>query len=307
MKMAMIKLKRPSAVIHNSKSAIHDLGAEGTPSRRYLQPAAYKVLERACAILLAAMLIVSAAAGCAKQNAENGGYTTFTSFRDIPGVTDDEIKEIEALQKQGTSFVYASNFSTESFVGDDGVIRGFAAYFCDWLSGLFGIPFIPKNVEWDELIKGLENGTIDFTGELAADDYHRMTYTTTEDIAQREVIRIRLNDSMALDEIAKIRPLRYAFLEEHSSIVSGLRQHEGDEFEAVYIKSYSDIYNMLESGELDAFFGDTSDEAAFDYYGDITVDTYFPIIYDPVSLSTQNPDNKVVIDVVQKALCDGSL
>ena len=51
------------------------------------------------------------------------------SFKDIPGITEDEIKAIEALQKQNTSFVYGSALSTEGFYDEDGEVRGFSAFF----------------------------------------------------------------------------------------------------------------------------------------------------------------------------------
>ena len=68
-----------------------------------------------------------------------------SSYRDIPGVTQDEIDAIEALREQNASFTYGMMLSTESFITMDGELRGFTALVCEWLEELFGIPFIPQN------------------------------------------------------------------------------------------------------------------------------------------------------------------
>ncbi|MCL1796546.1 MAG: ATP-binding protein, partial [Clostridia bacterium] len=65
-------------------------------------------------------------------------------------------------------------------------------------------------------------------------------------------------------------------------------------------------YSMLKSGEIDAFFDDGPAEAAFDIYGDVAAENFFPLIYGQVSLTTQNPALEPVISIVQKALKSGS-
>ena len=73
------------------------------------------------------------------------------TFRNIPDVTEDEIRAIEELQGRIDSFVYGMNPSTEAFE-EFGEIRGFSALLCEWLTDLFEIRFEPVLYEWGELI-----------------------------------------------------------------------------------------------------------------------------------------------------------
>ena len=102
-------------------------------------------------VLLLFVFLVGCAQAAQKRPGESPG---FTSYREVPGVTEDEIKGIEALRKQGRTFVYAMLSGPEAFE-ENGEIRGFAALFCEWLTKLSGIPFKPALSRWDELIAGL--------------------------------------------------------------------------------------------------------------------------------------------------------
>ena len=265
-----------------------------------------KKTNRIYALVIAAIMLAATFAGCASQPESGADDSVFTSFRDIPGVSDAEIAEVEELQSRVAHFTYAANYSTEAFHGADGVIRGYTALICDWLSELFEIPFVPRIAEWDELIDGLEDGTIDFTGELTANEERRRKYFMTDDIAQRQIIYIRPENSTPLQELAETRPLRFAFLD-GATTVDDVREHETIEFIEFFVDEYSQAFEMLMSGEVDAFFEESTAEAAFDFYGEVAVSTYFPIIYSPVSLATQNPEFEVIIDVVQKALENGAI
>jgi len=266
-----------------------------------------KGLKRISALFFAVVVMSAVFSGCSARNEGNGNeMPVFTSFRDIPGVTREEITAAEELQSRVDSFVYASNYSTEAFQGDDGIVRGFAALFCEWLSELFGIPFIPRIAEWDELIEGLEDGSVDFTGELTANDERRLKYLMTDDIVQRQIIVVRLDNDVPLQAIAQTRPLRYAFLD-GTTTTDDVYRVEKNEFEAFFVDDYPQAYAMLASGEVDAFFDESPAEAAFDFSGEVIVSTFLPIIYSPVSLSTQNRDLWPIINIMDKALENGAI
>ena len=59
------------------------------------------------AALFAALILLS---GC--QDAEQFGGISGIGFRDIPGITTEEINAIEVLLKQNNSFVYGMTPST---------------------------------------------------------------------------------------------------------------------------------------------------------------------------------------------------
>ena len=148
------------------------------------------VIKRITSLILTAIILVAVLAGCADSAADNGEVVVFTSFRDIPGVTQAEIDAIGELQRTRRNFNFSSIYGTEMFI-EDGRARGFSALMCSWLSELFEIPFVPSIVQWDELIEGLEDGSIHFTGELGANDERRETLFMTDDIAQRQIITLR--------------------------------------------------------------------------------------------------------------------
>jgi signal transduction histidine kinase/CheY-like chemotaxis protein len=232
-------------------------------------------------------------------------YPQFDYYLDIPGLTDDEAAAIESLKARRGSFVYAMNPSTEAFVDRNGEIGGYSALFCEWLSALFGLPFVPAIYDWESMIAGLASFELDFTGELTATPERRETYFMTGTIAERSIKRMRIEGGEDLATLAKTRPLRYMFLE--GTTAHGLvAPHIQDEFEAIFVGGYDSAYQMLKSGRADAFFEDAGVEAAFDVYGDVTAEDFFPLIFGPVSLSTQNPELLPVISAVQKALDNGA-
>jgi len=230
----------------------------------------------------------------------------YTSFRDIPGVTDDEIKSIEILKGQFDLFVFGSTPSTEAFNDENGEITGFIALFCDWLTELFDIPFVPSLYEWGDLLAALDNGEVDFTSELTATDERRKVYFMTDTVAERSVKLMRISGSAPLPEIAAWRALRYLFLEDTTTFgeVSAL---DNFAFEYAFVNDYDSAYNLLKSGDADAFFDEGPAEAAFDVYGDVVSEDFFPMIYSPVSLITKNPVLEPIISVVQKALMHGGI
>ena len=223
----------------------------------------------------------------------------FTSFRDIPGITETEIKAIEALQRECRSFVYGMPQSTEAFIVENNEIKGFSALFCGWLSELFGIPFKPAQYEWLDLLKGLERGDVDFTGEVRATEERRKKYFMTDAIAER-VVKCYCLTNTSLSDIAKSRRLRYALIKGSAQTI--LPYLEPDTYEMTYLSSINQVHSMLKSGRLDAFFHSNTVEANFFKYADIAAYDFFPMLNSPVSLTTQDPLLEPIISVMQKAL-----
>ena len=231
-------------------------------------------------------------------------YPTFTSFRDIPGVTEEEIAAVERLQQENRTFIFGMNPSTEFFIDEDGTIGGYSALLSDWLTTLFGMRFKPVLYEWEDLLAGLKSHAIDFTGEMTPTEERRTAYFMTDAIAERTIKFMRIKGSEALSKIEKQRPLRYAFLEDTTTVdlVSPFLEAGS---ELVFAGNYEEIYHLLKSGEVDAFFDESPAEAAFDEYGDVVTETFLPLLYSPVSLTTQNPGLEPLISIVQKALRSG--
>ncbi|MCL2754885.1 MAG: transporter substrate-binding domain-containing protein, partial [Oscillospiraceae bacterium] len=229
----------------------------------------------------------------------------YTSYKDIPGLSADELREAEALlarmKEQGESFTYGMMLSTEAFENSRGGISGYSALVCDWLSELFGVPFVLEHYTWAQLLEGLESGEIDFTGTLTATEDRRKTYFMSDPISQRSIRYFRLTGSEPLSEIVKSRLPRYALLQGTVS-AANVQRYATYEFEAVFVAEYSQAYELLKSGEIDALLGESSAEAIFDIHGDIVTKPFLPLIYSPVSFSAHSPGLEVIVDIVQKAI-----
>ena len=257
---------------------------------------------------VAALILVIIISGChiRPTHRASAEYSEYISYHEIPGVSAEEIDAIELIKAKRDSFVYAMNYSTEAFWNEDMSIGGYTALFCEWLSGLFGIPFVPKIAEWDDLINGLEAKTIDFSGELTATDERLDTYFMTSAIAMRSIKVMRIAGSEPLLSLGKSRTPRFVFLD--GATTQGLVAHHLTfDFETLYIGDYESAYRLLKDGIADAFFDEDTAEAAFETHPEISAEVFFPLIYGPVSLSTQNSELAPVISVVQKALDSGAV
>jgi signal transduction histidine kinase/AmiR/NasT family two-component response regulator len=260
-----------------------------------------------CCFVLAVCLTV-AISGCNKPTVGHDvtEFREYSSYQEIPGVTAEEIAAIERLKQQRTdegrdSFVYGMDYSTEAFFNEDGSVGGYAALFCDWLSGLFGYPFNLKITNWDDLVNGLSMLSVDFSGELTATDERRERYFMTDAIAERPIKIMRITGSEPLSILGKMRPLCYVFLNDAVSHDLVLR-YLPEGFNSLFVGDYKAVYQALKTGAADAFFEDGPSEAGFDIYGDIHAEDFFPLIYTPVSMTTQNPLLAPFISVVQKSL-----
>jgi signal transduction histidine kinase/AmiR/NasT family two-component response regulator/HPt (histidine-containing phosphotransfer) domain-containing protein len=244
-------------------------------------------------------------AGCVSSGGKQTLESLYNaSFKGIPGITDDEIKAVEAFQAQNISFIFAMAPSTEGFYGEDGDVAGFAALFSSWLSELFDIPFKPALYSSQDLAVGLKSGEIDFAGLAPSADDQQNKYYMTDDIAERPVKMIRLDGSKPLSEISETRPVRLAFVS--GAMEAGLVQKSFEyEFEALFINSIELAYDMLNSGKADAFFCGSSAEIVFETYEDVVSEVYLPLILNPLCLTALNPDYAPLISVVQRALQNG--
>ncbi|MCL2265105.1 MAG: transporter substrate-binding domain-containing protein [Treponema sp.] len=265
--------------------------------------AVYKLIRLILSMILLAVLI----SGCFKSDDNKSAkYIYYKSYREIPGVTDDEIAVIEEIKKQTGEFIYGMITSTEAFSKADGELNGFSELFSRWLTELFGIKFTLRNYTWFNLLEALESGEADFTGDLSANDERRETYLMTGSIAQRSVKYFRIADSPPISEISKTR-LPIYILQEKNTVAADILYYSGGTFEPIFIQEYDEAYELLKTGQADALVAESVQEAFWDSYSDITATEFYPLIYSPVSLSTQNSKLAPFISVVQKALENGAV
>jgi PAS domain S-box-containing protein len=242
-----------------------------------------------------------------------GEQSPFVSFRDIPGVTDEEISAIEALRERYTHFVYGADHTTEAFpvyLGQDNegeyAVGGYAARLCEWLTYLFDIPFVPRLYpnDWDNLLAEFGFGNVHFMGDLMYTEERKDTHFMTTTISERSLTAFQIEGVNSVTEIAKSRPPRLAF--PHYSI---LRYNFMDlaeyAYEIVLADNYDHAYQLLSGGEVDAFIAMNTAEPTMNRYGNVVSQTFYPLVFASVSLATQTRDLIPIIAVVQKALDNG--
>ncbi|MDR2965796.1 MAG: transporter substrate-binding domain-containing protein, partial [Treponema sp.] len=232
------------------------------------------------------------------------------SFRNIPGVTEEEIKAIEELQRQNKSFTYAMAVSTEAYVNENGETSGFSVLFCEWLTDLFGIDFNVQIIDLQRLLELLlsEVEGIDFWGDFKATEERERIFYMTDPIAMRWLKSIRIKDSKPLGEIEKSRPLRYAFLQYNVAIDEVAAVIDPGSYEATLLSvaEFDDVYQLLKNGDIDAFIIVNPAEASFDSYDDIIIEDFKPLIFSAVSMTAKNPELEPVISIVNKAIKNGN-
>ena len=257
----------------------------------------------ACTVLLATLLVLPA---CALRTANaSKSLPALASYRDIPGVTQEEIDAIEAVKAQQETLIYGAVRSTEAFpVFGSGQVEGFAAMFAARLSALFGIEVRMEICNWSALIDGFDAGEIDLTSEMTRTPERQARYTMSDPVADRVMLIYSFADQQALDKLAQERLLRYAFLA-GTTMYDWVKQAESGNFEAVFADSDAELLLLLQSGEVDAFFKESISDAVFDSVSGLLSYPYFPVYYTSLSLATARPELAALISVVDKYIAAG--
>ncbi|MDR3205063.1 MAG: transporter substrate-binding domain-containing protein, partial [Deltaproteobacteria bacterium] len=228
----------------------------------------------------------------------------FESYRDIPGIEEKEIEAIERLKTLGRPLVLAMTNSTEAFRGENGQIQGFSSQLASYLSTLFGLEFKVSIYDWDRLLKGLHDTSIDFSVDIAPTPERRKTLFMSQAVAERTLKYMRFMNSEPLSVIEKQRRIRYGFLKDSVSY-SQVKPLIKTKFVAVFATNYNQAYRMLLNGEVDAFFDESPAEANFDTLGNIIAFDFLPMVYSEVALSTGNAELEPIVSLLNKGLKAG--
>ena len=231
------------------------------------------------------------------------------SYREIPGITDEEIAAVEALRLSAEIFPYfsyGSLLSTEAYVLPDGTKQGFTPLFVELLSDLLDMPFVHGIHDWPNLKSGIDNWSIDFTGDMVPVSDRKETYFMTHPIAQRSV-GVFAHVDLKLDSELDLNGLRIGFLVGSVTARLVLRSYPALEFEFVDVRSTAEAIVKLESGIIDAYIMESADRIAFLDYPAIRFAEITPFVYNPVSLTTANPALEPIISVMNKYIEAGGI
>ena len=238
---------------------------------------------------------------CAEPEPLPLNINSITSYYDIPGVTQEEINAIQEFQRQGDVFTISVPHSTEMFIDENGNAGGYTALFCQWLSELLGITFIPKIESLGIIAQQLNAGEAGFAKQVITED-RLASFYLSEAIAMRSMRLMRLKDSQSVSAIVHTRLPRYVFLE--GSMVVDMFAGTGEP--GIVSEDYEAVYNILLNGEADAFLGNNTMEVAFDSYGGVITEDFLPLTFIPVALATGDINLNPIITILNKALQNGA-
>ena len=253
------------------------------------------------------LLLVAALGAAGASNGPSFDIRAIKTYRDIPGLTEDEIGAIEELKAARRSFSYGHMPATEAFIRQDGAYAGFAARFCELLSGLFGLPFVKEFHDWDALKAGIDGREIDFTGELTPTPERRRSYFMTHPIAERSLAVFIKEGAVKVAEANDLNGLKVGFFRGTITAQSVREVYPSLTFEVADVHNVPEAAAKLTSGEIDAFVMDSATSVLFDDYPFITAVDALPMVYTPVSLTTANPDLEPVISAVNRYILAGGI
>ena len=261
-------------------------------------------MKTTCA-LSAIVLLVCSLTGCCPVSEQNTPLDSVKTYRDIPGVTDEEIAAIEKLKNGRDKFAYGALLSIEAYVLPDGSYAGYGVEFCKLLSQLFGVSFELEIYEWDELIEKLDSGGIDFTGELTQTEERAQIYIMSGSIAERMLRIFKHAGSDTIKTEVDVYGRRIGFLKDSQTARSIGRKAYPSTFIRVDVENYPAAAKMIENGEIDAFVGESVADTAFIEYDFISSSVFFPMVYTPVSLVVADTELSPIISVLDKYLAAG--
>ena len=225
-------------------------------------------------------------------------------YKRIPGVTQEEINAIEAIKNSGRTFSYGALLTFETFVDENGQLSGYTPDLCRLLSQMFGIEFVPVQYEWDELLAGIADKSIDFSGDLILTPERKLNYLMSGAIAVRPVTSFYKVGSRSIEEIAKHRVPILGFLR-HSVHPAQVTNIFDGKFESFLADTYAEASAALKNEKIDVFITDNIAVPVFERDLAVTYKVYSPLIYNSAALATQNPELSVIISVFDKYISNG--
>ncbi|MDR2400394.1 MAG: response regulator [Deferribacteraceae bacterium] len=225
-------------------------------------------------------------------------YAGGQDYKNIPGVTESEIKSIEELKNKREFFTVGSVLSENAFYSNDASIQGFSARFAALLSDIFDFPFVPKVYSWNDLYDGLVIEHIDFTGEFYTDFYGSLHFSTTP-LLSRSVKVLRPKDAPLFSSIRYEKPLRIGLIKDMPTYEE-LKPYFDFQHTTLRIWDTELAYSSLLSGDLDAIITDDSSRMPIDLSDQINVEDFYPLIYTKTSFATYNRELEPIVNVFQK-------
>ncbi len=229
---------------------------------------------------------------------------TETSYKDIDGITLEEINYIENFKNNNESISIATRLSSECYYDDEGNRVGFSIELADFFTKYFGINF--EVSMYDTLVEVEENifnENDDFSLLFTLNEERKQKYYYTESALSRVIIQHRLNGAESFDNIVSNRKLKFGFL--GATIMSTyIAENIKHPFDIEIYNSYEDIIRDLNNKTIDAYF----DIDVADYYfkneTNLVKEQFFPLINYHKPFLTKKDSMVPFINILNKFLND---
>ena len=259
-------------------------------------------LFRTVSILMITVMLLTLA-GCASSAVtpvNDPGMTAISSFRDIPGITETEIADIEKLIASREEFICAVMPGTDCFVAEDGTLTGFSVALCEWMTAVFEIPFRPIAVEWDKLETGLRNQQYDFSTDVPTSWRNNGDVFITDSIADRGMLMFSGSGAYGANQglFAKGSD-SFGYLAGRVS-QEKILAYIGGYGVPVAVSSLNEANEMLRDGRLDVFIGEESVEPMLSAAS--SVEEIPGLVYNSISVATCSSQFSPIISAIQKYL-----
>ncbi|MDR2639480.1 MAG: DUF559 domain-containing protein, partial [Helicobacteraceae bacterium] len=250
--------------------------------------------------LLTAFLLT---AGClfASPEAKSGVFPA--NYRDIPGITQEEIQAIEKILAKRKTFTYGVMEGSECFYRDDGSLDGYAASLLQSISELFGISIELKTYEWNELRHGIRDRSIDFSGDFDPDNISAPGLVVSHPVRERSIKFVSRANDTPFSEAVLHGSLRVAFLSDSTAgklAIPHLQKQYGDKLILIPLEDRTKVADMLREKKLDMFVADDAWTGIFLGQTDLLIDTFRPLQYKYVAVLTGNPELAPFIPVFNR-------
>ena len=264
------------------------------------------MIKHPISFIFAVVFLACSIAGCSGvTTGKANDIFSVKYYKDIPGITDDEIAAVEDIKSRKEYFSYGTRISAEAFFTSDGACRGFVPLFCQFLSDFFGIAFVPEIFDRPALMNRIMNGTVDFTGELPPAQDRINDRQMTRPIAERSLGVFTLADYRNIESEKDINGLIIGFFDGSITAQSIHNIYPDLRFEEVTIADAREAAEKLEAGSIDAFITEATDVFSFLEYDNIRFSDTLPLVYTPVVLTSSGNLMKPVINIINKYLDAG--
>jgi len=267
-------------------------------------------LFRLCKTILAIFIAFFIFLSCNREYKnpnDNSQINSISSFREIPGITADEIAAIEELISSRGSFSYGVTVSNETFIQQDGNFSGFTPLLAEYLTALFGIPFVLETHDRDELLNKFDAKTIDFVSELTLTNENTGKYFLTSPVAERALRVFIRNGANSIRMTEDLNGANIGFLSGSTSEELIKKIYPMLSFKSAAVNSIRQAAQMLMSGTIDAIITEETAESYFKNYGNITGLNILPFISAQFSFASSNAELEPLISAISKYIEAGGV